>query len=117
MSDCAHVVYGSAVDCAEATAANARRNAVARRLRAREGSLPTGEPPVDIVLANLIAGVLVPLSAALRDALEPGGRLVASGIFVDREAEVRAAFGGVGLDVVGRLAEGDWVALEAVRRP
>jgi ribosomal protein L11 methyltransferase len=100
----------------EATTANARRNAVARRLRARECSLPTGEPPVDVVLANLIAGVLVALAPALRDALEPAGRLLASGIFVDREAEVRAAFGGVGLDVVGRLAEGDWVALEAVRR-
>ena len=101
----------------EATTANARRNAVARRLRAREGSVPTGERPVDVVLANLIAGVLVPLAPALRDALGPGGRLVASGIFVDREAEVRAAFGAVGLDVVARLAEGDWVALEAVRRP
>jgi ribosomal protein L11 methyltransferase len=101
----------------EATTANARRNGVARRLRAREGSLPTGEPPVDVVLANLIAGVLVPLSSALSEALERGGRLVASGIFIDREAEVRASFGRVGLDVVGRLAEGDWVALEAVRRP
>jgi hypothetical protein len=33
---------------------------------------------------------------------------------VDREADVRAAFAAAGLDVVGRSADGDWVALEAV---
>jgi ribosomal protein L11 methyltransferase len=69
----------------------------------------------EVVLANLIAGVLVPLAGLLRDELRPGGSMLASGIFVDREPEVRAAFEGVGLTVGGRLAEGDWVALEAVR--
>ncbi|MFL5674961.1 MAG: 50S ribosomal protein L11 methyltransferase [Chloroflexota bacterium] len=99
----------------EATAANARRNAVVRRVHVREGSLPSGEPAFDVVLANLIAGVLVPLAGPLRDELRPGGRLLASGIFVDREAEVAAAFEAAGLSVTGRTAEGDWVALEAVR--
>jgi ribosomal protein L11 methyltransferase len=99
----------------EATIANARRNALVRRISAREGSLPSGAGSFDVVLANLIAGVLVPLAAALRDELRPGGTLLASGIFVDREAEVRGAFEAVGLAVTGRTAEGDWVALEAVR--
>jgi len=99
----------------EATDANARRNALARRLHARQGSLPSGEPAFEVVLANLIAGVLVPLAAALRDELQPGGSLLASGIFVDREAEVASAFEAVGLEITGRSAEGDWVALEAVR--
>lgn len=99
----------------EATVANARRNAVARRLGARQGSLPTGESPFDIVLANLIAGVLVQLASLLRDELRPGGTLLASGIFVDREHEVRVAFEAAGLAVAGRSAEGDWVALEATR--
>jgi ribosomal protein L11 methyltransferase len=100
----------------EATLANGARNALRRRLRAREGSVPTGEPPFDVVLANLIAGVLVPLAPALRDELRPGGVLLASGIFSDREAEVRAAFEAAGLVVGARTTEGDWVALEA-RRP
>ncbi len=99
----------------EATIANARRNALRRRIRAREGSLPTGEPPFDVVLANLIAGVLVPLAPALHAELRPGGVLVASGIFVDREAEVRGAFEAAGLVVGDRSAEGEWVALEAQR--
>lgn len=100
----------------EATTANAARNRLARRLRAQEGSLPSGRGPFDVVLANLIASVLVTLAPLLREELRPGGALVASGIFVDREPDVRAAFGDVGLDVIRRSDEGEWVALEAVRR-
>jgi ribosomal protein L11 methyltransferase len=100
----------------EATIANARRNRLGRRIQARPGSLASGDPPAEIVLANLIAGVLVPLAPTLCDALRPGGVLVASGIFVGREAEVRSALEAVGLVVASRLEEGDWVALTA-RRP
>ena len=67
------------------------------------------------MLANLIAGVLVPLAGALHDELRPGGTLVASGIFVDREAEVRSAFEAAGLAIDDRSTEGDWVALTATR--
>jgi ribosomal protein L11 methyltransferase len=106
----------------EATAANARRNRVARRVRARRGSLPAGEGPFELVLANLIASLLVTLAAQLHAATRPGtgragsgGRLLASGIFVDREPEVRRALLAAGFHMVGRAAEGDWVALEAER--
>ncbi|MDQ2965310.1 MAG: 50S ribosomal protein L11 methyltransferase [Chloroflexota bacterium] len=99
----------------EATIANSGRNRLARRVRARHGSLPSGERRFDIVLANLIASLLVELASGLRDELVPGGAIVASGIFVDREAEVRSAFENVGLTVAGRRTEGDWVALEATR--
>jgi ribosomal protein L11 methyltransferase len=98
------------------TAANARRNRLGRRLQVHEGSVPTASGPFDVVLANLVAGVLIPLAALLRDEMRPGGTLLASGIFADREIEVTAAFVGAGLDVDGRSVEGDWVAL-ALRRP
>ena len=96
----------------ESTLANARRNRLAPRIRASVGSLPTGEPPFDVIAANLIAGVLVQIAAQLAAELAAGGRLVASGIFVDREGEVRHAFEAAGLAVTERTAEGDWVALE-----
>ena len=104
----------------EATLANARRNAVARRLRAHQGSLPSPgsrgtAAAFDVVLANLIASVLVALAPQLHDELRPGGWLLASGIFVDREGDVRNAFEAAGLRVATRTAEGDWVALEAAR--
>ena len=99
----------------EATTANARRNRLGRRIRARVGSLPSREPPFDLVLANLIASLLIALADDLTAELRPSGRLLASGIFVDREPDVRLAFGAAGLDVVGRTAEGEWIALEAIR--
>ncbi len=100
----------------DATLANARRNRVARRLRARQGSLPSAEPPFDVVLANLIAGLLVPLAPMLRDELRPGG--VVAGVGDLRRSRGRGSeppSKRSGLTVVGRSADGDWVALEAVR--
>jgi ribosomal protein L11 methyltransferase len=99
----------------EATRENAARNDLGGHVTAREGSLPSGERPFDIVLANLIAGVLIPLAPLLRDELQPGGTLLASGIFVDREIEVIAAFQTAGLVVADRTSEGDWVALRLRR--
>jgi ribosomal protein L11 methyltransferase len=100
----------------DATSANAARNRLGRRIEARAGSLPSGDHPFDVVLANLIASLLVDLSPQLGAEVRVGGVVLASGIFVDRETEVRESFSKVGLDVVGRSAEGEWVALEAVRR-
>lgn len=100
----------------ESSAANARRNRLARRFSARQGSLPSGAGPFDLVLANLIASLLVTLAPALRAEVRPGGTLIASGIYIDREPEVRAAFDSVALRVDGRSVDGDWVALEAVAR-
>jgi len=95
----------------EATRANARRNRVARLLKTQEGSLPSGKPPFDLVLANLIASLLVRLAPELAAELRPGGSLIASGIFRDREPDVVTALTAVGLAVVERAEEGDWVAL------
>ena len=110
-------VFGVDTDpiAVEATIANAARNDLAGRIAARAGSLPSGGEAFDLVLANLIASVLIALAAALRDELRPGGTLLSSGIFEDREADVRAAFEVAGLAVTARTVEGEWVALEATR--
>jgi ribosomal protein L11 methyltransferase len=99
----------------EATEANARRNRVVSAVRARLGTLPSGEPPFDLVLANLIAGLLIELAPALAAELQPGGALLASGIFIDRAIAVRDAFEANELGVVRHWTEGDWVAVEARR--
>jgi ribosomal protein L11 methyltransferase len=99
----------------EATTANARRNRLVRRISAREGSSPSGEGPFDVVLANLIASLLVRLADGLVEDLRPGGTLLASGIFANREPEVVEAFEARGLTVAARHVEGEWVALEVTR--
>jgi ribosomal protein L11 methyltransferase len=104
----------------EATLENAARNGVA--VAASRGSLPIDEGPFDLVFANLVASILVALAASLADAVRPGdgdlgsgGRLLASGIFIDREPEVRRAFAATGLHVVHREQETDWVSLDLER--
>lgn len=97
----------------EATAANAARNGLGAVIAPRLGSVPSGEAPFEVVLANLIASLLVRLAPDLGAELAADGRLVASGIFRDREDDVRAAFASAGLEVVGRHAGEEWVALVA----
>ena len=106
----------------EATEASAKRNGLSAVITARRGSLPASEGPFDLVLANLIASLLVALAGQLHAALHPGsgtpgsgGRLLCSGIVLDREPEVRRALAAAGLRVTGRSSEGDWVALDAER--
>jgi ribosomal protein L11 methyltransferase len=100
----------------EATLANARHNRVGKRVRAREGSIPSGEGPFDTVLANLIAGVLIEIAAELAAELAPGGTMIGSGIFIDREAATRGSLEAAGFEIAGRWAESDWVALEGTLR-
>jgi ribosomal protein L11 methyltransferase len=95
---------------------------VARIISARRGSLPVDGGPFDLVMANLIASLLVTLALELATAVRPGdgrggsgGRLLASGIFIDREPEVRRAFAAAGLRVLNREVEGEWVALDLER--
>jgi ribosomal protein L11 methyltransferase len=95
----------------EATVANTDRNGLAGRITARHGSLPSGDDPFDVVLANLVGSILIELAPVLARELVPGGRLVASGIFVDREAEVASAFAAARVTVHERDVDGDWVAL------
>lgn len=101
----------------EVTLRNAALNQVADFVEARTGSLPLDlAGRYEVVLANLIASVLIDLGAELAAVLDPErGLLLASGIFIDREADVRSAFAAAGLSVVGRSAESDWVALVARR--
>jgi ribosomal protein L11 methyltransferase len=75
----------------EATAENARANAVALavRLGTLDGSGPEGG--YDLIVANLLAPVLVTLAEPLRAVLAPGGVLVVSGLLDRRWSHVASA--------------------------
>ena len=97
----------------ETTKANAAANGMADFIEARTGGLPLAEPAqFHLVVANLISGLLMDLAEELAATLWAGGRLLAGGIYRDREAEVQSAFESAGLRVVGRMTEEEWVALE-----
>jgi len=98
----------------EATLANATANGLEGRVTAQLGSLPPkpAEAPYSLVLANLVAAVLIDLSAPLAAHTAPGGTLLASGIIDTRADEVLAALTGAGFALEGRLDEGEWVSLQ-----
>ncbi len=77
-----------------ATAENAARNGVGARISACAPKALGPEPGADIVLANILAGTLLELRAALCALLRPGGALVLSGILAAQAAELRAAYAG-----------------------
>ncbi len=56
-----------------------------RRLRARLGG------GYDIVLANIVSDVIIPLAPYARECTAPGGVFIASGIIDGRQDEVAAA--------------------------
>jgi ribosomal protein L11 methyltransferase len=100
----------------ETTKANAVANGVEPLITARVGSLPLPEPAqFHLVVANLISGLLIELAEELAQTVWPGGRLLAGGIYKDRESEVQSALESAGLGIVGRRTDEDWVALEALR--
>jgi ribosomal protein L11 methyltransferase len=65
----------------------------------------------DVIVANLIARALLIMVDDIVAVLRPGGLLISSGIILDREAEVAAAFAGAGLRQQERRQEGEWLAL------
>ncbi len=97
-----------------ATAENAARNGVSGSVAVELGSAGPGEPfqgEYDVVLANIIARILIDLSAALVTATKPGGHLVLAGIIESREDDVVAAFAAHGATVTTRRQIDDWVSL------
>jgi ribosomal protein L11 methyltransferase len=92
--------------------AAANTTILGERIDVRQGTLPLPDgQQFDLVLANIIARVLVDLAADLAAVLAPSGKLLASGIIVDREPEVLAAFEAARLRIERRVQAGDWVTL------
>ena len=71
------------------------------------------ERKYDLVLANIVADVIIPLSAHVEELLAPGGVFLCSGIIDTRCEEVRAALEKKGLTVFGRKDRDGWVAYAA----
>ncbi len=80
----------------------------------RAGQFSLKQAPV--VLANILAPVIIRLfEAGLADLVEPGGRLILSGILDTQAEEVIVTARRYGVEVVGGRQQEDWVALEGVK--
>lgn len=98
----------------EASLENAQRNDVAERLRV---CLPEQADDVhgEILIANILSGVLIELAPRLVMALPPGGRIALSGILERQADDVEAAFS-AWIDWEPLRAHEGWVLLHGRRR-
>ena len=62
----------------------------------------------DIVTANIVADVIIPLSGFVKEFLKPGGTFITSGIIEGRQDEVRAAIEAAGFAILEHRTEDDW---------
>ena len=67
----------------------------------------------DIVVANILAEVLVPLTPVIVHQLKKGGIYITSGIIDDKEETVAAAVRAAGLTVLDIQHQGEWVSVVA----
>ncbi len=72
-----------------------------------------GYEKYDIVAANILAEVLVPLTPVILHQLKPGGIYITSGIIDDKETKVVETVKAAGLEVLEVNHQGEWVSVVA----
>ena len=72
-----------------------------------------GYEKYDIVLANILADVLVPLTPVIVNQMKPGAIYITSGIIDEKEETVVEAVKAAGLEVLEVTYQGEWVSVTA----
>lgn len=67
----------------------------------------------DIVVANILADVLVPLTPVIINQMKKGAIYITSGIINEKEQVVRDAVTAAGLEIVEVTYQGEWVSITA----
>ncbi len=73
------------------------------------------ETPSDVILANIVADVIIPISPMVPEWLSPDGVFICSGIIDTRAAEVEEALRQSGLALLERREQDGWVSFAARR--
>ncbi len=72
-----------------------------------------GTEEYDIVVANILADVIIPMAPVIPARLKKGGMFITSGIIDFKENEVKDAIEAAGLEVVEINHQGEWVNITA----
>ena len=75
-----------------------------------------GYEKYDIVAANILADVLVPLTPVILNQLKKGGIYITSGIIDDKEETVVKAVKDAGLEILEVTHQGEWVSVTAKKK-
>lgn len=121
-----HAVGTDLDPCAEeAVAQNCEANGISlERFEMMIGNIITdreiqdraGYERYDIVVANILADVLVPLTPVILHQLKPGGIYITSGIINDKEQTVADAVKAAGMEILDISYQGEWVSVTAQKR-
>ncbi|QYR20156.1 50S ribosomal protein L11 methyltransferase [Paenibacillus sp. sptzw28] len=69
--------------------------------------------PVDVVIANILAEIILLFLDDVYAALKPGGTYIASGIYKNKEDDVESGLRAAGFKVIDRRRDEDWIAFVA----
>ena len=72
-----------------------------------------GYEKYDVVVANILADVLVPLTPVVVNQMKPGAIYITSGIIDNKEETVVEAVKAAGLEVLEVTYQGEWVSVTA----
>ena len=72
-----------------------------------------GTEEYEIVVANILADVIIPMAPVIPDRLKKGGYFITSGIIDFKENEVKEAIEKTGLEIVEINHQGEWVNITA----
>lgn len=72
-----------------------------------------GEHKFDMVLANIFAEIIIPLSGVVKEMMKPGALFIISGIIDEREEDVRKALTENGFEIMEVTHSGGWVSFTA----
>jgi ribosomal protein L11 methyltransferase len=73
-----------------------------------------GKKKFDLVVANILADVIIPLSGIIGENLKPGGIFISSGIINTKEEAVKQALTKNGFQILEVNRMGDWVCFTAM---
>ena len=101
----------------EAARENVARNQVESVVRVASGSLDhIASSAFDFAVVNILAKIIIELcQAGLVEKIGPGGTVVFAGLIGTQEREVRETLERVGLTIVDRFQDKDWVGLMCCR--
>ena len=75
-----------------------------------------GTEEYEIVVANILADVIIPMAPVIPDRLKKGGYFITSGIIDFKENEVKEAIVKAGLEIVEINHQGEWVNITARKK-
>jgi len=77
----------------------------------KEGDITAVDGSFDLIVANLLSGILVDIAPEIVSRLNPGGKAILSGMLTDQEGDVIKAFEKAGLLLSETVISGKWVTL------